>query len=659
MPERTLDEQYRPSLVKFMSFKDGVNYPKGQQFTRNELAAITPEQLTRWMQLKVYGTADPLPTDNPTEGRSSSLEYAKKAISFYMPNRLMQWNVMAIPPTGNPTKSILVNDLIKLVKKKEVRKQGKPSQARKAFDEQEYETIIAKLEACENDQTRLFSSGVVRFQYNMIARIDDACQFLSENLKTNPEHPLYAALSQLCWSKNVQEERDAPDQIILGAMDAKYCVLLGLACWLEYFIATGNEGISEYLFAIEGTDDPAVINRRASNCLKYVLGDDDLVEMILETGGKRGTHSTRKFATSRARRNGCYRDETDWRARWKRKSQQDKYAECTVPWPDAKVASALCKGGPIHYSVKEGSGISEEWILRYVCPAIRTCYGRSLSLVLGRALLWRIFDRSEAHVVPATIRNRVKRAYRDLGERCRLLNEENPVEKVPLLVTGEDAMVFIDVLDDDDDGDAGNRNGRRVRPRRRTEEELRHLRSLVVGLKRDNANLKAGIDRLDARMSRKLTIMGENVGHLRRGQHFQRPPAQGEQQGRRNIRHINAEDEMNAQLAQEQNQTPATLSTTPRTLHALWNEYEFGLGGRKAAKDFTAQERGRVKYKYSRRKVVWNMVEEMVRGGYDSNEACNRIYQVYGPNQSVTQIIDRMKIDKRTGGHPALRNVNL
>ena len=116
---------------------------------------------------------------------------------------------------------------------------------------------------------------------------------------------------------------------------------------------------------------------------------------------------------------------------------------------------------------------------------------------------------------------------------------------------------------------------------------------------------------------------------------------------------------MNAQLAQEQNQTPATLSTTPRTLHALWNEYEFGLGGRKAAKDFTAQERGRVKYKYSRRKVVWNMVEEMVRGGYDSNEACNRIYQVYGPNQSVTQIIDRMKIDKRTGGHPALRNVNL
>ena len=31
----------------------------------------------------------------------------------------------------------------------------------------------------------------------------------------------------MCWSKNVQEERDAPDQILLGAMDLCYCVLVG------------------------------------------------------------------------------------------------------------------------------------------------------------------------------------------------------------------------------------------------------------------------------------------------------------------------------------------------------------------------------------------------------------------------------------------------
>ena len=39
----------------------------------------------------------------------------------------------------------------------------------------------------------------------------------------------------------------------------------------------------------------------------------------------------------------------------------------------------------------------------------------------------------------------------------------------------------------------------------------------------------------------------------------------------------------------------ATLSRVPRTLHLLWTEYEVGIGGRKAAKDFTAHERGKEK----------------------------------------------------------------
>ena len=39
----------------------------------------------------------------------------------------------------------------------------------------------------------------------------------------------------------------------------------------------------------------------------------------------------------------------------------------------------------------------------------------------------------------------------------------------------------------------------------------------------------------------------------------------------------------------------ATLSRVPRTLHLLWTEYEVGIGGWKAAKDFTAHERGKEK----------------------------------------------------------------
>ena len=41
-----------------------------------------------------------------------------------MPNKLVHWNELVDPPSGNPTKSVQVNEIIKRVKKKEVRKQG-------------------------------------------------------------------------------------------------------------------------------------------------------------------------------------------------------------------------------------------------------------------------------------------------------------------------------------------------------------------------------------------------------------------------------------------------------------------------------------------------------------------------------------------------------
>ena len=72
----------------------------------------------------------------------------------------------------------------------------------------------------------------------------------------------------------------------------------------------------------------------------------------------------------------------------KTKHMQDRYAEVTVPWPDAKVAAALCKGGPVHYCVKEQSSISEQRIIDHVVPPIKSRYCHSVSsLVLGQALV--------------------------------------------------------------------------------------------------------------------------------------------------------------------------------------------------------------------------------------------------------------------------------
>ena len=93
---------------------------------------------------------------------------------------------------------------------------------------------------------------------------------------------------------------------------------------------------------------------------------------------------------------------------------------------------------------------------------------------------------------------------------------------------------------------------------------------------------------------------------------------------RRIQRHQDLQEIFNADVegdVMEEQISSVVLSSCPRTLHTLWNEYEFVLANRKAAKDFTDIEQGRVKYIYHRRKVVWDNIGEMVRGSWSSHEA--------------------------------------
>ena len=89
---------------------------------------------------------------------------------------------------------------------------------------------------------------MMRFQYNLIARIDDMAQFQCENLNACDNWDFMLCCS-LNWSKNVNEEWDAPNQILIRAMDPFYCVLLALAIWLEIYLgATRQGGLSPYVF---------------------------------------------------------------------------------------------------------------------------------------------------------------------------------------------------------------------------------------------------------------------------------------------------------------------------------------------------------------------------------------------------------------------------
>jgi len=91
------------------------------------------------------------------------------------------------------------------------------------------------------------------------------------------------------------------------------------------------------------------------------------------------------------------------------------------------------------------------------------------------------------------------------------------------------------------------------------------------------------------------------------------------------------------------------LLKCPRDLWVLWREWEQGLGEEKLAKAFTHAERGVNRFSFSRQKVFWDMVEDMVKRGNTSDIAIDRIYRVYGWNNLVSKILNEMRKDKRRG----------
>jgi hypothetical protein len=92
----------------------------------------------------------------------------------------------------------------------------------------------------------------------------------------------------------------------------------------------------------------------------------------------------------------------------------------------------------------------------------------------------------------------------------------------------------------------------------------------------------------------------------------------------------------------------ATLLKYPRYIHSLWEEYEHGLDGRKAAKNFNLTERGRVASTYNKRNLVWHFISRLINNrGIHYSAAIDCIYEV--------KIVKAIQRDAKNGGHPNLR----
>ena len=152
-----------------MRYVTSSEYDEEHDFSIQELGRITPHDVYRWLAFKAYGNEDPGPDDKPTRARSDSLMYWKKALSYFMPNRISPWNVLANPPSGNPTRSKEVNDLIKAVKKKETRKQGKKSKSDRPFEKAEYSQAIRLLQShADTDRRYRYTTPLYAGHYEVV-----------------------------------------------------------------------------------------------------------------------------------------------------------------------------------------------------------------------------------------------------------------------------------------------------------------------------------------------------------------------------------------------------------------------------------------------------------------------------------------------------------
>ena len=141
----------------------------------------------------------------------------------------------------------------------------------------------------------------------------------------------------------------------------------------------------------------------------------------------------------------------------------------------------------IVYAIEPESGISDRWILDHVTPNMAN-HGipHQVCLVLGRAMLWRIFDMCSDDLVPREQRRRILELFEDLGVNNLLPAGKNPVRKIPVVVDGYDTEVLMDQIVGGDDVDENNNTApQRIGLRR---QEIRLLASQVTHLRRELAD---------------------------------------------------------------------------------------------------------------------------------------------------------------------------
>ena len=111
---------------------------------------------------------------------------------------------------GNPTRSVKLNELVKSLKKLEFCCVGVTSKAVRQLEESEWEQMIQIFSESNSDEVKYTFTSFMIAQFHLSVRLDDTSHMFINNFKVHDEYD-FKITGKCRWSKNVQEERDAPD----------------------------------------------------------------------------------------------------------------------------------------------------------------------------------------------------------------------------------------------------------------------------------------------------------------------------------------------------------------------------------------------------------------------------------------------------------------
>ena len=104
-----------------------------------------------------------------------------------MPNKLIHWNIAT--QTGNLARSVPANQLIKDVKKVEVRRQGKSSCTRRPLEYGNFEKLVKMIRGNRDPLKKYGFTALVNLHFHFLARADDTtCALMIDEIKSHSIH---------------------------------------------------------------------------------------------------------------------------------------------------------------------------------------------------------------------------------------------------------------------------------------------------------------------------------------------------------------------------------------------------------------------------------------------------------------------------------------